>query len=207
MYPARTARSKAAIEFSSPTAAPPRWANGIGVAAYDPVLRAPRCAVGYDGCDTGALVDGRAGLGPEPSAPNTINDSCADGSAGAYHASSSIDRLRVFTSDGTPLAAGKTVVVEATVWNVSNSNELDVIDFYDTTSPSSPSWKYLGSVTPGSPQGIRVVSTSFSLPSGAQLAIRANMRRKPLHGPDKASTCTAGQYNDHDDLVFSVGGP
>jgi hypothetical protein len=33
VYPAWTARSKAAIEFSSPIAAPPRWANGIGVAA------------------------------------------------------------------------------------------------------------------------------------------------------------------------------
>jgi Zn-dependent metalloprotease len=181
--------------------------NGVGPAAYDPVLRAPRCAVGYDGCDTGTLVDGRAGLGPEPNASNTINGSCADGTAGIYHESSSIDRLRVFTSDGTPLAAGKAVVVEATVWNIANADEQDVIDFYSTTTPASPSWSYIGSVTPGPSQGLRVISRSFTLPSGSQVAVRANMRRTPVHGASKPSSCTAGQYNDHDDLVFTVGGP
>ena len=181
--------------------------NGIGMAAFDPALQAPRCAVGYDGCDTGTLVNGRAGLGPEPNAPNTLGDSCGDGGSGAYHSQSSIDRLRVFTADGTPLADDKTVVVEATVWNFSNLLEQDVLDFYYTTSPSSPSWAYIGSVTPGSPQGIRVVSTSFSLPPGTSIAVRANMRRKPLGGANTPSPCTAGQYNDHDDLVFTVGDP
>ncbi len=181
--------------------------NGIGAAAFDPALQAPRCAVGYDGCDTGTLVDGRGGVGPEANAPNTLHDSCGDGGSGGYHSSSSIDRLRVFTADGTPLAQGKTVIVEATVWSFYNLLEQDVLDFYYTTSPSSPSWVHIGSVTPGSPQGIRVVSTSFSLPSGNQLAVRANMRRKALLGPNTPSPCTAGQYGDHDDLVFTVGGP
>jgi hypothetical protein len=93
------------------------------------------------------------------------------------------------------------------VWSFYNLLESDVLDFYYTSSPASPSWVYVGSVALGSPQGIRVGSTSFSLPPGGQLAIRANMRRKPLLGANTPSTCTAGQYNDHDDLVFTVGGP
>ncbi len=182
--------------------------NGIGTAEFDPGLQAPMCAIGYDGCDTGTLVNGRGGVGPEPNAPNTIADSCWDGGSGGYHSSTSIDRLRVFTTDGKPLAYGKTVIVEATMWNLYNLLEHDVVDFYYTTSPSSPSWTYIGSVAPGSPQGIRVASTSFSLPYYAsQLAVRATTRRKPLLGSSTASPCTAGQYNDHDDLVFTVGGP
>ena len=185
------------------------WAmvdNGIGTAAFAPGLQAPWCAVGYDGCDTGALVDGRAGLGPEANAPNTIHDSCVDGTGGAYHASTSIDRLRIFTADGTPLGGGKAVVAEATLWTASGQGEPDVIDFYYTTSPSSPSWLYLGSVTPGAPLGPRVVSLAFTLqPSGTQMAIRATMRRSSVGG-NKPAICSSGQYNDRDDLVFTVGG-
>ena len=182
--------------------------NGIGAAVFDPDLQAPRCAVGYDGCDTGTLVNGRGGVGPEPNAPNTIHDSCGDGGSGGYHSSTSIDRLRVYTTDGTPMAYGKTVIVEATMWSFWNLLEHDVIDFYYTTSPSSPSWTYLGSVAPGSPQGMRVVTTSLGLPYyQSQLAVRATTRRKTLLGANTPSVCAAGPYNDHDDLVFTVGGP
>ncbi|HWO25294.1 MAG TPA: M4 family metallopeptidase, partial [Kofleriaceae bacterium] len=40
-------------------------ANNTGMAVYDPALRAPRCGTTGKVCDTGNLVNGRAGLGPE----------------------------------------------------------------------------------------------------------------------------------------------
>ncbi len=43
-----------------------------GMAAYDPILKAPRCATVSPSCDTGTLVDGRGLLGPEPNHPNTL---------------------------------------------------------------------------------------------------------------------------------------
>lgn len=55
--------------------------GGPQTAVYDPLLRAPRCAAGSS-CDSGTLLNGRDGRGPEPNQPNTINGSCADGTLG-----------------------------------------------------------------------------------------------------------------------------
>ena len=45
-------------------------------------------------CDTGAsLVLGHGTSGPEPNQPNTIADSCADGTAGMFHIDESNDRV------------------------------------------------------------------------------------------------------------------
>ena len=52
---------------------------------------------------------GRAGLGPEPNQPNTIADSCADGTSGTFHSDESNDRIKVSTTDGSNFAPGKTV--------------------------------------------------------------------------------------------------
>ena len=54
--------------------------------------------------------------GSEPNQPNTINSSCADGTSGTFHSDESNDRLAIATTDGSTLAAGKTVKVSATVW-------------------------------------------------------------------------------------------
>ena len=68
-------------------------AAGALTAAYDATLKAPKCGAVGSSCDTGtSLVLGRAGLGPEPSQPNTINGSCADGASGTFHSDESNDR-------------------------------------------------------------------------------------------------------------------
>src|SRR5688572_4173930 len=85
-------------------------------ATYDPVLRAPKCATPSPVCDTVNLVNGRGPVGPEANAPNTINNSCTDGTAGQYHFDESLDRIRVLTLDGTPMAPGKTVRIEVTAF-------------------------------------------------------------------------------------------
>jgi hypothetical protein len=47
-------------------------------------------------CDSGALLDGRGPLGPEPNAPNKLAGSpCADAVYGSYHGHAEVDAIRV----------------------------------------------------------------------------------------------------------------
>jgi hypothetical protein len=110
-----------------------------GNASFDPVLLAPRCNTVESFCDTGpTLVRGRDNMsgGAEPNAPNTILASCADGASGSFHSDESLDRLRISTTDGTALQAGKTVRIDATVWVFSaTSNWLDLFFAPDANGP------------------------------------------------------------------------
>jgi leucyl aminopeptidase len=149
------------------------------------------------GCDSGALVNGRDGKGPEPNQPNTINNSCADSTGGTYHVDESIDRVRILTSDGSPLAAGKTVRIETTVWAFSPPSG-DKLDLYYTANATSPAWTFLTTLTPTF-GGARTLTTTYTLPAGSLQAVRAQFRYQGA-----ASTCTVGAYNDRDDLAFTV---
>jgi len=166
-------------------------------AAYDPVLKAPRCWGPASGCDSGSLVNGRDGKGPEPNPPNTINSSCADSTGGTYHVDESIDRVRVVTTDGSALAAGKTVRIETTVWAYSPPTG-DKLDLYYTANAASPTWTFLTTLTPTA-GGARTLTATYTLPAGALQAVRVQFRYQGV-----ASTCTVGAYNDRDDLIFAV---
>lgn len=170
-------------------------------AQYDTTLLVPACS-GYTlSCDSGTLLMGRAQLGPEPHAPNTIANSCADGTSGSGHGNGwdqSLDRLLVTTLDGTPLAPGKTVRVDATVWAYSPS---DALDLYYAADASSPSWVFLTTLPPTLP-GSQVLSTTYVLPGGVRQAIRGVYR----YG-GSASPCGSGAYDDRDDLVFPTAVP
>ncbi|HYO69758.1 MAG TPA: Ig-like domain-containing protein [Archangium sp.] len=176
------------------TAPPP----SAGTATYDATRKAPGCsALDLMSCDSGSLLNGRGPLGPESNAPNTLFTSCQDGASGTYHADESLDRLKVSTLDGSALAAGKTVRIEATVWPWS-SGSADALDLYYTANANSPSWTYLTTlVPPGS--GARVLSTTYTLPSGALQAVRGVFRYGGSLG-----ACAQSSYTDHDDLFFSV---
>src|SRR6202023_88985 len=137
--------------------------------------------------------------GNEPNQPNTINNSCADGTSGTFHSDESNDRLVVQTTDGSTLAPGKTVKVSATVWAYSGFTS-DHLDLYYAADASSPSWVLIGTITPTA-AGAQTLSANYTLPSGgASPAVRA-----PFRYLGSAASCTAGSYNDHDDLVFAVG--
>jgi hypothetical protein len=137
--------------------------------------------------------------GAEPNQPNTINNSCADGTSGTFHSDESNDRLVVQTTDGTPLAPGKTVKVSATVWAYSSYTS-DHLDLYYAANAASPSWVLIKTITPTA-AGAQTLSANYTLPSGgASQAVRAQFRYL-----GSASSCTTGSYNDHDDLVFAVG--
>ncbi|WNG50713.1 M20/M25/M40 family metallo-hydrolase [Archangium minus] len=180
-----------------PTGEDPGGGGTVNTATYDATLKAPKCAAAGTGCDSGTLLNGRGGVGPEVNRPNTINASCTDGISGSYHSDESNDRLKVTTTDGTNLAAGKQVKVEATVWAYSTT--ADTLDLYYSASASSPSWKLIGSYKPSS-TGATTISATYTLPTGSLQAIRANFR----YQGSMASTCSTGAYDDHDDLIFTV---
>jgi len=185
---------------ASPTATVTVTVNNPGLAAYDPILRAPKCDVTGPACDTSTLVNGRALLGPELHAPNAINDSCADGSLGSYHSDESLDRIRVHTLDGSDMAPGKTVQIDVTAWAWS-SGASDALDLYYAADANTPAWTYLTTIVPPG-GGQRVMSAQYTLPEGPLQAVRGNFRFLGSPGP-----CTTGTYDDRDDLVFAVGPP
>jgi len=168
-------------------------------ATYDATLKAPKCGTAGAWCDSGTLLNGRAGLGPEANQPNTIGGTCADGTSGTFHSDESNDWLRVSTVDGTNMAAGKTVKVEARVWAYSTFSS-DSLDLYYAANANSPSWTFLATLAPAA-AGSQTLSTTYVLPSGALQAVRAQFRYQGTVGP-----CTAGNYIDHDDLAFAVEG-
>jgi len=169
-----------------------------GTAVFDATLQAPRCASVGSSCDTGAtLVRGRASLGPEPNQPNTINDSCADGTSGTFHSDESNDRVRVFTADGTSFASGKTVTIEASVWAWTTPSA-DAADFFYAANASSPTWTLIGTRVPTA-AGAQTLAISYTLPAGALQAVRVQYRYQ-----GSATPCASGAYSDRDDLVFAV---
>jgi len=175
----------------------------VGNAVFDTTLKAPRCMTADTFCDTGGLIDGRASLGPESNTPNTVASSCIDGTAGTYHNDESIDRLKVSTTDGTPLAAGKTVRIDATVWVWGASS--DFLELYFAPDANNPVWTQIGGTLTGTTsQTQQTLSATFVLPGATLPVIRGNWRFV-----GSAAVCTTGSFDDHDDLVFALatGGP
>jgi subtilisin family serine protease len=169
-----------------------------GRASYDPTLKVPVCAQISAFCDTGVLVEGRGSVGPESNAPNTIYNSCIDGNWGSFHYDESLDRIRIYTVDGSPMSPGATVKVDMTVWAWSSYS--DYLDIYYTGDATNPAWTYLTTLRPPG-TGARVLSATYVLPEGELQAVRGQFRYS-----GSASPCTSGGYNDRDDLVFAVGG-
>jgi hypothetical protein len=175
--------------------------GGGQTAVFDPGLQAPRCAAVGSACDSGpSLLLGRDGKGPEPNQPNTINDSCADGTSGTFHSDESNDRILVATTDGTGFAPGKTVRITATVWAWTTPSA-DHLDLYYAADASNPSWTHITTLAPAV-AGAQTLSASYMLPSGALQAVRARFRYQ-----GSVSPCATGAYDDQDDLVFAVDSP
>jgi hypothetical protein len=174
----------------------------VGNATFDPTFKVPRCVTVDSFCDTGGLVDGRANLGPESNAPNTLGGTCADGTSGIYHSDESLDRIKISTTDGTPLAAGKTVRVDVTVWVWGATSDFLDIYFAPDATAASPNWTVLATgLTGTTPQTLQTLSTTFTMPAATMPVIRGNWR----FGGSQSSTCITGSFDDHDDLIFALG--
>jgi hypothetical protein len=173
-------------------------------AIFTPVLQAPSCAPTGRSCDSGTLMNGRDTIvgGPEPNQPNTLADSCADGTQGVYHVRDSMDRLKVMTVDGTQLAPGKVVRVEATVWTYKGpgmTGTTPVLDLYRADNANAPAWVHFASI-PATAGGASTLSATYTLTAGPLQAVRARFGyRNALAVP-----CATGRYDDHDDLAFAV---
>jgi hypothetical protein len=166
------------------------------LAAFDTTLQAPKCGAVVAVCDTGTLVQGRGSLGPETNAPNTINDSCADGNLGTYQSEESLEALKVFTADGTNFLFGKQVTIEAKVFTY--NPDFNALDLYSAVNASSPAWVHIATLSPTA-SGVQTLRTTYTLPSGTLQAVRGVFRATAT-----ASPCSNGAYDDRDDLVFAV---
>jgi hypothetical protein len=164
-----------------------------GNAVYSTTYRAPMCGTATASCDSGTLLIGRASLGPETNAPNTLGASCADGTAGTFHSDESIDRVKLVSLDGATIRAGAKARLEATVWAWGTS---DILDVYRSASATAPSWVLVGSV-PASASGPQTLSVTFDITATGTQAVRAVFRYRGTSSP-----CTTGAYDDKDDLVF-----
>ena len=172
--------------------------SGAQTAVYDSTLGAPECANVGTSCDSGpSLLLGRGQMsgGAEPNQPNTIKNSCADGSVGTFHTEESNDRI-VVTSTSGALTHGKTATVTATVWAWSATQ--DFLDLYYAANANNPTWVFIKTISPTT-TGAQDLSATFKLPTGSLQAVRAQFRYQ-----GNASSCTTGSYNDHDDLIFTV---
>lgn len=174
--------------------------SGAQTAVYSSTLKAPECSTVGISCDSGpSLLLGRDHIsgGAEPNQPNTINNSCADGTTGTFHSDESNDRIVVASTSGGPLTHATTATVTATVWAYS-AYTTDALDLYYAANANSPSWVFIKTIVP-TKAGAQSLSATFTLPTGALQAVRAQFRYQ-----GRASSCTSGAYNDHDDLVFAV---
>jgi subtilase family serine protease len=172
---------------------------GAQTATYNSALKAPECGTVGSSCDSGpSLLLGRDHIsgGAEPNQPNTINNSCADGTAGTFHSDESNDRIVVTSSSGA-LTHGTTATVTATVWAWTGYTS-DALDLYYAANANSPSWVFIKTIVP-TKAGAQSLSATFTLPTGSLQAVRAQFRYE-----GRASSCTTGSYNDHDDLIFAV---
>jgi len=173
--------------------------GGPQTAVYDSTLKAPKCATVGTSCDSGpTLLLGKDTMsgGAEPNQPNTINNSCADGTSGTFHSDESNDRIVVTSSSGL-LTHGTTATVSATVYAWSTGSS-DALDLYYAANANSPTWVLIGTIVP-SGGGVQTISRTFTLPTGSLQAVRANFRYQ-----GSASSCSTGAYDDHDDLIFAV---
>lgn len=163
-------------------------------ASYDAALRSPKCATVAAVCDSGTLLTGRGSVGPELNAPNTIANSCQDGNSGAYQSDESVERIVVTGQDGS-LTVGHAAKFEVTIWAYGAGDHLDL---YYAPNAASPVWSYLGSadIQQG---GEQTWNLTYVLPDGNLQAFRAHLRWQ-----GDVSSCSAGSYDDHYDLVFAV---
>ncbi len=174
-------------------------------AVFDPTVGTPRCASVSSFCDTGpSLVAGRGSDpgGPEMHAPNTVLASgCSDGWDPAFTVSEFLDRVRIWSLDGNPLAPGRLVQIDAYV----RTAGYNVLDLYFAPDASNPSWTPIPVLPNNLAAPTNIFSSApFRLPPGPMPVVRASWRSR-LGAP--AAPCTAGTFDDRDDVVFAVGDP
>jgi hypothetical protein len=177
-----------------------KTAQGYQKAVYNPNLGAPICFPTSKECSSGNLLSGRGNMGPEPNAPNVLDD-CVDGSLGAYKYDESVNKIvvrygRMKSEKSDQLITEEDyITIIATVWSFSLN---DIADFWITSTPSDPSWNYIGSVhsrKEGSSEDIKI---EFKLGKGLTQAVRVSFHYETLDST--LTPCLGGPFDDADDL-------
>ena len=179
----------------TPTTLPPTPTGGALVATFVPSLGVPKCSAVGTSCTSGLLLDGKHDF--EPNHPNTL-DSCNDGADGIYHSDGSLDKITVSAVGGGQLQAGGVAEIQTQVY-AWRSGEGQTADFYYAASAYYPVWTLIGSL-PASGGGLHTLTVQYTLPPGAEQAVRVNFRYAGAQ-----SACFGGSWDDVDDLAFSVG--
>jgi hypothetical protein len=198
------ARSKDVCGPSIYTSASFTTANvcSTSAAVYNSSFKAPACGVSC-GCNSGTLVRGRGTLGGggfEQNASNTLGNTCVDGNSGVYRADESVEKLVLTSSDRSTIVPGSAVKLDVSVWCQGTK---DRVDLFYTTDASNPTWSPLVTGLACTASGAKTFSHTFNVGSTAgNHAIRAQIRYGGL-----LNTCSAGSYNDRDDMVFAVSAP
>ncbi|KAL7486168.1 hypothetical protein ACHAW6_011765 [Cyclotella cf. meneghiniana] len=179
-------------------------AQGYQEAVYNPNLGAPICYPKSKECSSGNLLIGRGNMGPEPNAPNALDD-CPDGSAGIYKYDESVNKIvvrygRINRQDSDQLITEEDyITIIATVWSFSPD---DTADFWITSTPSDPSWNYIGSVHSRKEGKSEEIKIDFRLGKGLTQAVRVSFHYGALS--TTLTPCLGGPFDDADDLVFAV---
>jgi hypothetical protein len=166
-------------------------------AVYDSTRRAPICGTVGNACDSFGLVEGRGPLGPEPNAPNTINNSCSDTTTGTFHVDESIDRIRVYSADGSTFQTNRTIRVEVGFWGSTTGG--NTLRLFHAANAASPVWTDLGHQNVFA-KGYGTHTWNITLPAGSLQAVRATIIRQGMTG----GPCPSAGVRDLDDLVFAV---
>ena len=180
-----------------------------GNATYDATLKAPACAAVGSRCDSGHLLNGRGTIRniPELHQPNIVSGYCPDGTtAGLSGNDLSLERLVVSRTDGTALAAGKEVTVQAVVRPASYFDES--LDLYVAPDVSNPTWTLIDSLpSPRGPEA-KTLTTTYLLPAGGRQILRGVFRSGSMASQAPPVPCQSSNQSgvsDNDDLVLAVG--
>ncbi len=170
-------------------------------ATYNSTYKAPACTSTTCACEApSSLLQCRDGRGPEPNQPNTINNSCADGTSGSCHSDESIESIKVATTDGSNFAVGKTVNITVTAYCYSTA---DRVTLFYSTSATSPSWSKVGSTQTCSGSGYKTFTFSKTL-SGSASTYQAFRAQITYNVDPSSNACYSGSYNDRDDIVIKL---
>lgn len=177
-----------------------------GRASYDAKLGAPRCAKVGASCDTNSLLTGVGAR--EPNMSNTLlPDYCAEKvapePAGTTEA---IDRIVVSSLDGRPFAPGSLVKVDVSLSGPAETDAV-VLSYTGGADKAEIPWQLITQPIELEPDAPRTVSATYTLPEGGVQAVRVAFIRRLWEVIDPPPCVSQlDMWEDHDDVVFAVGG-
>ncbi len=172
-------------------------------ADWSPEFQAPSCDDSFPHCDTGALVTKMGAL--ETHSPNTINNSCTDGTQGTWLTDEAITRISVRSSSGDPIRTNSpiTIEVEAYVWSTS----MDTILVFYSDDANPDTFRLLAALSPALTGFQAYTIPAQTGPTPGTQAVRASIR----YGSPSLAPCVGGggmyNFDDTDDLAFRVDPP